>query len=91
VHSEGVLDVSVLDLWELSRPREMQSKEWIDRQAREMDSGFRASNELEKHRKGEFIIGNVKIMTVADITVVHAVGHIDSPGGDRSGRIDVLI
>ena len=78
--AEGMLDAFVLIFFEVSRPEEKQSKEWTDRQNRKIDGGFRAFEELCKGRKGEYLIGDGTIFTIADIAVVCAVGQVDFGG-----------
>ena len=78
--SEGILDAFVLVFFEVSRPEEKQSQEWMDRQNRKIDGGLRACDGLCKGRKGDFLIGDGTIFTIADIAVVCAVGQIDFGG-----------
>ena len=85
VLSEGVLDAFVLIFFEISRVEDKQSKEWADRQNRKIDGGMRAFEELVKTKKGEYLIGDGKAMTIADIAVACAVGQIDFIGTLRPG------
>ena len=80
VLSEGVLDAFVLEFFERAREESKQSQEWMDRQLRKIEGGFRAFDELVKNRKGEYLIGDGKTLTIADIAVVCAVSQIDFGG-----------
>lgn len=77
VLSEGVMDAMVLRSFENARAEEKQSKEWAERQTRKINGGLKAFDELAKHRKGEYLIGDGKVYTIADIAVACAVGHLD--------------
>jgi glutathione S-transferase len=77
VLSEGMLDAFVLEAFEKFRPEAKQSEEWSARQNRKVDGGMRAFDELARNRKGEFLVGDGKTFTIADIAVACAVGQID--------------
>ena len=77
VLSEGVLDAFVLEFFEVARDESKRSQEWMGRQARKIDGGMVAFDELVKSRKGEYLIGDGKTYTIADIAVVCAVSQID--------------
>lgn len=80
VLSEGVLDAFVLEFFEVAREESKQSREWLDRQQRKIEGGFRAFDELVKSRKGPYLIGDGNIYTIADIAVVCAVSQVDFGG-----------
>ena len=80
VLSEGVMDAFVLEFFESGRPQEKQSNEWLERQRRKINGGMKAFDELVKNKKGEYLIGDGKTFTIADIAAVCAVGHIDFAG-----------
>ena len=80
VLSEGVLDAFVLVFFETARDESKRSQEWIDRQDRKINGGLRAFDELVKNRKGEYLIGDGKTFTIADIAVVCTVSQIDFGG-----------
>ena len=84
VLSEGVLDAFVLEFFERAREEGKQSQEWMERQARKIDAGLAAFEGLVKGRKGEYLIGDGKTYTIADIAVACAVSQIDF-GGIRPG------
>lgn len=75
--AEGMLDAFVLEWSESIRPKEKQSEEWKGRQSRKLDGGMRAFDELVRKRKGEYLVGEGKVFTIADIAVTCAVGHIE--------------
>lgn len=77
VLSEGVMDAFVLESFEAARPEERRSNEWLQRQQRKIDGGMKAFDELVKHRKGEYLIGDGGTYTIADIAVVCAVSQVD--------------
>lgn len=52
----------------------------MDRQNRKVDGGMRAFDELAKRRKGDYLIGDGRTYTIADIAAVCAIGHIDFSG-----------
>lgn len=78
--SEGVLDAFVLVFFEIRRPQDKQSGEWLARQNRKIDGGLRAFENLVKARLGgsEYIVGST--YTIADIAVACAVAQIDFDG-----------
>lgn len=78
VLSEGVMDAFVLGFFEQSRDEDKRSQAWMDRQDRKVDGGLKAMNELVKDAKGGYLVGDQ--LTIADIAVVCAVGHIDFSG-----------
>ncbi len=78
--SEGVLDAFVLQFFETARPEDKQSKEWFERQDRKVKGGMKAFDELCRTRKGDYLIGDGKTYTIADIAVVCAVGQVDFGG-----------
>ena len=84
VLSEGMLDAFVLEFFELAREEDKQSKEWLERQERKIDGGLKALDEMVKSKKGEFLVGDGKTFTIADIAAVCAVSQIDF-GGFRPG------
>ena len=80
VLSEGIMDAFVLEFFERARDESKRSSEWLERQVRKIDGGMRALNELVKNRKEEYLIGDGKTFTIADIAAVCAVGQIDFGG-----------
>lgn len=84
VLAEGVMDAFVLEFFESARPEEKQSQEWYARQKRKVDGGLRAFDHLVAQRKGEYLVGDGKVMTIADIAVVCATSQVDF-GGIRQG------
>lgn len=81
VLSEGVLDAFVLKFFETAREEGKQSKEWMGRQERKIDGGIRAMNDMVKRpRQGNYLVGDGKTYTIADIAVVCAIGQIDFSG-----------
>lgn len=76
--AQGVLDAFVLTFFEMSRAEDKQSSEWLGRQNRKIDGGFKAFEDLVKNRKGDWLVGNT--YTIADIAVVCSVGHVDFAG-----------
>ena len=84
VLSEGVMDAFVLEFFETGREESKQSQEWIQRQARKIDGGLKAFDDLIKNKKGEYVIGDGKTYTIADIAIACAVGQFDF-GGVRPG------
>ena len=80
VLSEGVLDAFVLAFFERARSDEARSQAWLDRQTRKIDGGMRAFDGLVKSRSGEYLIGDGKTYTSADIALVCAVSQVDFSG-----------
>lgn len=77
VLSQGVLDAFVLAFFESARPQEKQSSEWMARQNRKIDGGFKAFEELVKGRPaGQFYLLSDQ-MTIADIALTCAVTQVD--------------
>ena len=74
------MDAFVLEFFEKAREESKQSLEWTERQARKIDGGLQALDEMVKSKRGEYLIGDGKIYTVADIAVVCAVGQVDFGG-----------
>lgn len=75
--AQGVLDAFVLIFFEISRPQEKQSSEWLARQNRKLDGGMKAFEELMKKRPSgsEYLLANQ--LTIADIAVCCAVTQLD--------------
>ena len=80
VLSEGFLDAFVLLFFESARPEDKRSQEWMQRQDRKIDGGFRAFSDFVKNRKGEYVIGDGSVYTIADIAIVCAVNQVDFGG-----------
>ena len=77
VLAEGTLDAFVLEWSESLREEEKRSPAWLDRQRRKVDGGMRAFDELVRKRKGQYLIGDGSVFTIADIAVSCAVSHIE--------------
>ncbi|KAK4575386.1 hypothetical protein LTR86_001240 [Recurvomyces mirabilis] len=86
VLAEGVMDAGVLEFFEVARPEGSRSKEWVERQARKVDGGFRAFDQMVREKKGQWLVGDGKVMTIADIAVVCAVGFLDFQGARKEWR-----
>lgn len=91
VLSEGVMDAFVLKFFEGAKGEGKASKEWMERQERKIAGGLRAMNELVKREKeGEYLVGDGKTYTIADIAVACAVGHLnfagELPGAEADGE-----
>lgn len=91
VLSEGVLDAYVLKFFETAKGEGKASAEWIARQQRKVAGGVKAMNELVKRpREGEYLVGDGKTYTIADIAVACAVGQLDfageMPGAGNGGE-----
>ena len=78
VLAQGVLDAFVLVFFESSRAEDKQSSEWLGRQNRKIDGGFRAFEELVKNRKGDYLVDGT--YTIADIAVVCSIGQVNFGG-----------
>ena len=78
VLAQGVLDAFVLCFFESSRAEDKQSTEWLARQNRKIDGGFKAFEELVKNRKGDYLVANT--YSIADIAVVCSVGQVNFGG-----------
>ncbi|CAK4034950.1 glutathione S-transferase [Lecanosticta acicola] len=79
VLSQGVMDAVVLKFFEKARAQ--KSHEWEDRQARKVDGGFRAFEELARNRQpqgSDYLFFDQ--FTIADIAVVCAVGFVNFNG-----------
>lgn len=87
VLSEGVMDAFVLKFFETAREEGKQSKEWIKRQDRKIERGLRAMSDMVKRpREGEYLMGDGKTYTIADIAVTCAVGHLEFAGAKDAWR-----
>lgn len=87
VLSEGVMDAVVLKFFEMAREESKQSDEWIARQQRKVDGGLRAMNDIVKRPKdGDYLIGDGKTYTIADIAVTCAIGHLDFAGAKEGWK-----
>lgn len=80
VLAEGMLDAFVLEFFEHARPEDKQSLEWLQRQERKIGGGLKAMEVMVKGRKGEYLVGDGKVFTIADIAAVCAVSQIDFGG-----------
>ncbi|GIZ44201.1 hypothetical protein CKM354_000740500 [Cercospora kikuchii] len=87
---EGILDAFVLANFEKAREKGKQSELWLSRQERKIDGGMRALEELAKKKngKGEYLLGDGNVMTIADIAVVCTVGHIEFAGVRKGWKED---
>lgn len=89
VLSEGVMDAFVLKFFETAREESKQSKEWIGRQQRKIDGGLGAMNDMVKRqREGDYLIGDGKTYTIADIAVTCAVGHLEFAGAKEGWKTE---
>lgn len=70
VLSEGLMDAFVSEFFESARADDKRSQEWLERFQRKVNGALKALNELVKNRKGEYLIGDGKTFTIADIAVV---------------------
>lgn len=74
--SEGVLNAFVLMFFEMRRPEEKQSAEWLARQQRKIDGGLGAFEAFAKAKgDSQWLIGAT--FTIADIAVACTVTQID--------------
>ena len=67
----------MLEWSESIRPKEKQSSEWKARQSRKLDGGIRAFDELVRKRRGEYLLGDGSVFTIADIALTCTIGHVE--------------
>lgn len=80
VVADGMCDALVLRFFETKRKAEGQSEEWIARQMRKIDGGFRALNEWVKDpatgREKHFLVGDT--LGLGDIAIGAVCGYVNT-------------
>lgn len=81
VLAQGIMDAFVLQFFEVAKAEEKRSVEWMGRQDRKVEGGFRALDEMvQRPRDGEYLIGDGTTYTIADIAAVCAVSQVEFGG-----------